>query len=275
MHVPTTGLEVAREYVALRQLVEARDAVQAVLRSPAADDEPEAFRSARKNAAALDDDLVKRIPSVLIHVAGSPTQLKVDGRPVPLAALVAPFKLNPGHHAVIATAAGSDTRKEVDLSEGETTTVDIAVPAAPASAGSAHAFQAPVATPVAPPPDETATSPSFVPWLRWGGLGLAVVGAGVGTATGVVALGSKNSASKQCVNGMCPPSTWNEIDSARTMATVSTVAFCAAGAGAAIALVGFLIHPAGPSTKVETGDGSERGVAPWIGPAGAGIRGAF
>ena len=50
MHVPTTGLEVAREQVALGQLVEARDTLQRVIRTPATGDEPEAFRTARTDA---------------------------------------------------------------------------------------------------------------------------------------------------------------------------------------------------------------------------------
>jgi hypothetical protein len=272
MHVPTTGIEVAREQMALGHLVEARDAVQAVLRTPAADHEPEAFRLARKAAVALDADLVKRIPALQIRVVGSPTEVSVDGRPIPLAALVAPFRVNPGHHVIVATTATGDARKETDVAEGGTAAVDLIAPAAT------------VAEPETPRPadeapqthSETSARPAAaVPWMRWGGFGLAAVGIGVGSVTGLMAINSKNSAEKGCVNGMCPPSTWNDIDAARTSSTIATIAFAAAGAGAVLAVVSYMVAPEKPVPAAGGGTSSRGSVAPWLAPTGGGIRGAF
>jgi hypothetical protein len=64
MHVPTTGLVVAREQVALHLLVEARDTLKAVLRTPPAADEPDVFRAAREAAEELDRVVADRIPSL-------------------------------------------------------------------------------------------------------------------------------------------------------------------------------------------------------------------
>jgi hypothetical protein len=272
MHVPTTGIEVAREQLALGHLVEARDAVQAVLRTPAIDHEPEAFRLARKAAVALDEDLVKRIPALQIRVGGNPSGVTVDGRPVPLAALVAPFKVNPGHHVIVATTAGGDARQETDVAEGSTAAVDLVAPAAPATEPDTSG----PAAEAAQTNSETSTHPaSAVPWLRWGGIGLAAVGIGVGSITGLMAINSKSSAEKGCVNAMCPPATWNDIDAARTSSTISTIAFSAAGAGAVLAVVSYLVAPGRPAAAAGGSTSSRGSVAPWLGPTGGGIRGTF
>jgi len=71
-----------------------------------------------------------------------------------------------------------------------------------------------------------------------GGVGLA--GVLVGSIAGISAISHKNDAKKACVNGSCPPSTWSDLDSAHSMATISTVGFIVgaigvvAGAGAVL-----------------------------------------
>jgi hypothetical protein len=269
MHVPTTGIEVAREQLALGHLVEARDAVQAVLRAPATDREPEAFRLARKEAAALDADLVKRIPALRIRVVGNATAVTVDGRAIPLAALVAPFKVNPGHHVIVATTATGDARRETDVTEGSTAAVDLVAPAAAEPDPTGPAGEA------AQTDSETGSGPpAAVLWMRWGGFGLAAVGIGVGSVTGVMAINSKNSAEKGCVDGMCPRATWSDIDAARTSSTISTIAFAAAGASAVLAVVSYLVAPGKPA-PAPGATSSRASVTPWLAPTGAGIRGAF
>ncbi len=271
MHVPTTGLEVAREQMALGHLVEARDAAEAVRRAPAAEGEPEVFRMARKAAGALDDELVKRIPALRVRVTGNPAQVKIDGTPIPLPALIAPFKVNPGHHVIVATAAGHDARVEVDVAEGQTTPVDVASP----EAASTPPSDATAPIDAAADGTEERHPPPIVPWLRWGGLGLAAVGVAVGTVTGVIAIGAKNSAQRGCVNGMCPPPTWNDLDTARTTSTVSTVGFCAAGVGAGLAVVSFLLAPEKAAAPPPSAANLRSTLTPWVGPTGAGLLGTF
>jgi hypothetical protein len=277
MHVPTTGLEVARELVSLGQLVEARDYLQRVIHTPTTEGEPEAFRNARLNAMALDDDLVKRIPALAITVSGVPpgavVQLTVDGTPLPLAALVAPFRVNPGHHLVVLVTDHETIRREVDLLEKETVPVSLALyePAAPPPTTAAPAA---ALTPV----DTGASSSPGVSWLRWGGIGLAVAGVGVGSVAGVMSLNSTKAASRGCVNNACPPATWGDIDSARTTATISTVAFSAAGVGGVLALVSLLVHGRSeppPTHDARAGGAGRVRTTLWLDSAGAGVRGTF
>src|SRR5260370_24550531 len=187
MHVPSTGLEVAREQAALGLLVEARDTVQRILRTPPTENEPEAFRTARSGAQALDDSLAKRLPALSIIVNGAanggPVQVSIDSMQVPMPALIAPFKVNPGHHVVTAATAGTTVREEVDVAAGQT--ADVGLNLAPPSAASTPS---PTPEPTPLPLDtstastEGNTSPPIVSWLRSGGFGLAVVGIGVRAA---------------------------------------------------------------------------------------------
>jgi hypothetical protein len=275
MHVPTTGVEVARELAALGLLAEARDALQRVIRTPTADDEPEAFRAARRSAEQFDDELVKRIPALRITVRGAAPgavpQVAVDGVQVPSPALVAPFKVNPGHHVVTAAEPGATARQEVDVTDGQTAAVTVTLPE-------------PRATEDAPNPRSASagagdSSPSpMVPLLRWGGFGLAIVGVGVGSFTGAMSISTTSSASKGCVNDRCPPSTWSDIDAARATATVSTIAFAAAGVGAVLGVLSFVVGgPSAPANATAAAGAAGAGprVSPWIGPDGAGVSGAF
>ncbi len=241
MHVPTTGLEVGREQVALGQLVEARDTLERIVRTPPVAGEPDTFRVARKTADALDRELSARIPALRITESGGSADVTVDGAPIPAAALIAPIKVNPGHHVVV--SAGADgVRQEVDVVEGQTVAVALALTNAPLRAAAA------APSPDAEPAPGASSSSAAVGWLRWGGVGLAGIGAAVGAVTGVMTLSSTSSATKGCVNDRCPPATWGDIDSARTTATVSTVAFVVAGVGAALTIASFVV----PSHSAQT-----------------------
>jgi hypothetical protein len=279
MHVPTTGIEVAREQLALGQLVEARDTLERVFRMPPSPGEPDAFRVARKSADALDQALAPRIPGLRITESGLAPNVSVDvtvdGAAIPLAALVAPIKVDPGHHVVVATApnANAVARKEVDVAEGQTVAVALTLVAAEPAAPSAL----PLTPETTVPTGQGATSGASVEWLRWGGFGLAAAGVVVGAVTGAMSLSSTNSANKACVSDRCPPSTWGDIDSAHTTATISTVSFIAAGVGAALGVTSFFIgghSAAAPSTGKHDAPVRAR-VTAWVGPGSAFIGGTF
>jgi hypothetical protein len=269
MHVPTTAIEVGREQIALGQLVEARDTLERITRMPSTPDEPDAFRAARKSADALDLALSVRIPSLRITETGVPANTQVDvtvdGAAIPSAALIAPIKVNPGHHVVIARAPGAGVRQEVDVAESQTLTVGLTLattpPPPPVSATPESS------SPSALDGDHASSSPA-VGWLRWGGVGLAGVGVVVGAVTGAMSLSSTNAASKGCTSDRCPPATWGEIDSAHTTASISTAAFVVAGVGAVLLATSFVIGSSRePSTSAR--------VTAWVGPGTANVGGVF
>ena len=232
MGVPTTGFEVARTQADLGKLVEARETLPRVLALPAKGDDPEPFREARSKAEALDEELGARIGALHFVVSGVPegtsVAIVVDREPVPEAAANLPFRVNPGHHRVLAKAAGRQVTREVDAGERDTMDVELVfTPNSEAAVSSAdHA-----------PSD---ASSAGIPTLAYVGGGVAIGGIAVGSITGLLAISKKHAAESGCVNEQCPPATWSKLDGAHTLATVSTVGFILGAVGIAVGAGSFL-----------------------------------
>jgi hypothetical protein len=269
MHVPTTGLEVARTQAMLRKLVEARDTISAIQRLPASPSDPPQFKEARKRADELDATLDARIPSLTINVTGVPADatpaVTIDGARWPDEALGLPRRLDPGHHVVVASAGGREGKQEVDLREGETKTVAVEL-----SSAAPPAEAAVVPPPSAPEEREATASPRGPRTLMWAGFGVAGVGLVAGLVTGYLSLQKKSDLDSACTpDKRCPPSTYDELDSANTLATVSTVSFVVAGLGAGVGVLGFFLSkpPSAATSGVR--------VEPWFSAGRAGVRGTF
>jgi len=282
MHVPTTGLELAKAQVAVGQLVEARDTALRITRIPVKDGEPAPFKAARDAAATLNDELVGRIPSLTVNVKNVPDGMTptvtIDGADVPAEVLGHPRKVNPGHHVIAAKAGTADGKQEIDVAEKETKDVSIELPAQSA----------------APPPpagDETkpggdqapeSTGSSGNKLLIFGGFGLAGAGIIAGSVTGLLAMSKASSVknSGQCQGNVCNPAEDSDLSSGKSMATISTVSFIVAGVGAAIGVVGFFVGggdsaPAAKPADAPAADQSSARIIPWIGIGSAGINGTF
>lgn len=167
MHVPTTGLDLAKAHAALGQLVEARAAVDEVTRMPVNPNEPAAFTDARQNAKEALEALDGRIPSITLHVTGVPlrtVRATIDGVAIPWSDLGAPHKANPGAHEVIVTAPGAPTWKQtVKLIEGQTAPVELRIELQPGTGASSKA-----------------EGPAWRTTAMWVGAGLSLVGVGLG-----------------------------------------------------------------------------------------------
>jgi hypothetical protein len=104
----------------------------------------------------------------------------------------------------------------------------------------------------------------------WAGFGLAGAGVVVGSVTGALALGKGSTVRGQCEGLRCPTSIDGDLQSGRTLATVSTVSFIATGVGAVGGVVALLVAPRRESAAL-TGVA----VTPWVGLGSAGVRGSF
>lgn len=278
MNVPTTKLAVARAYLALGRLVEARDAAFRVSQIPVEKKEPQPFADARAASAKLAEDLAKRIPSVTLNLVGVPSDdeadVTIDGVAVPPAAANAPRKVNPGKHQIVAKLKERDegtVNKEFTIAEKEDKKIDVdltelgkkpkkvaaVAPPPPATTTTTTT----TIEPPAPPPDKK-MSP-----LVWIGGGLAIAGAGVGTAFGLMSMSDKATADESCREGKCPPQAHDALDSANQNALISTIGFAAAGVGVGVAVVGFFLSK---SPKSQTAR-----VTPFISASGAGLYGSF
>ncbi len=272
MHVPTTGLEVARGQAASGLLLEARETALRVGKIPVRPGESPLFERARRDAEALAMDLVARTPSLTIALAhapkGDPVELTLDHA---VAAPDAPRKVNPGKHIVRARARGVDRSLDVDLGERDarTVTIDMTPPESPHDTAPGRGKAA-----------EGGLGANKV--LLYGGGGLAATGVIVGSVTGIMALGAVSDARKSCVGNVCPrDAAEKDVDRARTLGTVSTIGFVAAGVGAAAVLASFLMPRSADGTAragaAREHDG-ERGavtVEPVLGLGVVGARGTF
>jgi hypothetical protein len=284
MHVPTTGLEVAKTQATLGLLVEARDTIAAIRKTPPKPNEPEPFAEARNKADELDSSLDGRIPSLTITVdgagAGETPAISIDGVQVPSAAVGLPRKVDPGHHVVSGKTASAEGSQEIDVREKEQKQVQLTL--APGS----------TSTPLMGGNDQSGTNPGPLPegeettshspgWLTWAGAGVGVVGIGVGSVTGLMelsktsALGSGNP--PECPNKMCVTSqAKSDRDSALTLSTISTVSFIVGGIGAAVAVGSLIIgHPIPSASTAPAPSAARLEVTPWVGLGAAGLRGSF
>lgn len=195
---------------------------------------------ARARAAAL----APRLPRLRVDVTEAARALPglaitVDGTPWTASAWGAAEPLDPGPHAIAATADGrAPWSTRVEATEGAT--AEVAVPFGRDAA-------APVdASPVAPaseaPGDERGGA------FPWRTAGLVTAGVGVGTlglgvVLGLVAKGSYDDAAGCDASNVCTPAGAAERNDARDLAGVGTVAFIAGGVLAAAGVTVFLVAP--------------------------------
>lgn len=278
MHVPTTGLEVARSENALAMLVEARDMAIQVAHIPTTRRESPAFADARAKALSLSETLGERIPSLVIALRAAPDgatpEVTIDGAPVPPNALSAPRKLNPGRHQVVAKAGTYQGKQDVELRERDAKTVVVEM-----TASSPEHAEAPSDAPAAAPADEPKDTPpppktsrSYA--LTYAAFGVGGLGVLVGSVTGVMSLTKSSSLSDQCPDNKCPeydtPSFQDQLGTAKTLGTVSTVSFVVGGAGILTGVLSIVLAPKEPPPRMSTAH-----VTPWISPRGAGLTGTF
>ena len=267
MHVPTTGVEVAKAQAALGQLVEARDTCLRVNRQPAAASEPEPMKKARRACDELARDAERRIPSVTLQVKPATANVTLDGQAVPAEVLGLPRKLDPGVHKLTLSAPGFlDEAQDLTLVEGDAKTTVIELTALPDDdpRDRLPKFDGPTKlAPVAAPPAPKAAS---VPAWAWVGFGVGVVGLGLGAATGILSLSAASDAKALCAGNVCPPSAQSNIDSSVLLANVSNVSFAVGAAGVVVGVIGVVLRK--PTS-------SSAALSPYLTPASAGLAGRF
>jgi hypothetical protein len=257
---PVTGLELARTHEMLGDLIEAREVCLSVARMPIEPDETERSANARAEAATMAQALRPRIASIAVRVlgpVGASPEVRIDGELLPPEAIGEPRKVNPRHHVILVNLEGYDpSRTEIDVAEGESKAIDVVL--------TPHAHAA-IAEParVEPAPPKTPRKA-----LMTAGIVGITFGATIGLTAGFLALGARNRLDDLCTtNKACPPSAHDTLDSARTEGNVSTVAFVIAGAGVVTTVLAAVLFPRAPEPRAA--------ITPWIGPGGAGVRGAF
>ena len=202
--------------------------------------------------------------------AGFDPEVTVDELEVPYAALVAPRRVNPGHHTIVAKAGTVERRAEVDLVEKDAKSVslefpmDMKPPAKPVAVVPVDGK--PGSQPAAPA--KRGTSPLVYIGITVGGIGLLT-----GLGAGFFSYSKTQSANDQCTDKQCPPPAHGDLDTATTAAVVSNIGFIVAGAGAATTLIGILMS--GGRGEAKPAGAVHAHAEPYVGPGQLGLTGAF
>jgi hypothetical protein len=261
MHVPSTGIEVARTYAALGRLVEARETALKVTKMPVEGNEPKPFAAARREAAELAEQLDKRIPTLRLELSGgadpATVHATIDGTEIPGKSLALPQRVDPGFRAVRVRAAGfAPIVRQVAAMEGTTTVVRVDLDVSSTSD---------------PAPRAASSSSSLfdLPPAALGGLAAAAAGVTIGTITGIISLDKASDARTLCGPDTknCDPSAASTIDSSKTYGWIATASFAIAVAGGALAT--YTIFANKDSSR------SARKVDVFVAGGGAGLRGTF
>lgn len=276
---PSLKLAVAHLLVQKGKLVEAQELMQDIARSPPVALEPAPWTRARAEAAAAAAALAPRLCRLEIHLRGAPDgsspRVTLDREPLPAASLDVPRVVDPGTHQIDVELPGfKPASQSVELAEGQRLKITIALEALPPSSSkrkepppesSSAIFLNPAPPPSSPTPP---TSTRANQGLLWGGLAVTGVFALSGTVTGLLAQRRADDLRAQCPDNRCPLSLKEDVDSARSLATLSTASFVLSGVGLGLTVTGLLLRekvPPSPSSALR-----------WhVGPASLAVAGSF
>jgi hypothetical protein len=191
----------------------------------------------------------KVVPKLVIVVASDATDVvvRLDGREMARATLGVAVPVEPGTHAVVASAEGKKTwsGSAETKADGAVTTMTVP-PLQSESSGP------PLPTPNAveggspshtPAPVNDTNGRQRIAGLVTGGVGL--VAAGVGAVLGLEAISKNNDTNGSCVGDTCSATGVDARLAARTLANASTVSFLIGGAGVASGLALYFGAPRG------------------------------
>lgn len=274
-HAPTLALGLARAQAANGKVVAAQENYNRIIREGAPAGSPPAFVAAVESAQKEVDAVSARVAHVTLTVTGTegvdPT-VTVDGAPMPAAALGVKRPVDPGQHAVKATASGyKPGETSFTVAEAGDATATIALEKDP-NAAVATTGPATGGSTTEPPkePQEDKGKPYRI--AGYAALGVGAAGVVVGSVFGIMALSSHGSLSDDCQNGTCPANKSDDVSSYHTKGTVSTIGFVVGGVGLAAGAALILLAPKA-HTEVQIGKGTY--IQPVFGPTNAGIVGRF
>jgi hypothetical protein len=268
MQVPTTGLALARAQEKLGLLVEARNTALTVSRIAVQPAEPPVFTEARATVRDLAAALEARIPSLSVDVTGTPeAKVSIDGIELPRNQFRVQRKLNPGKYSVVASAPGfREEREEVVLAESDSR--QLVLELEPSVGPTTETWSEPARS-GKEPASASAVPPTKLPTLVYVGFGVGAAGIAVGSVAGVISLTKTANAKEHCQDARCQPVASDDIESARTWATVSNVGFAVGIAGAAVGVYALV------TSDKERSAAKARRIEPLVGARFLGVRGAF
>jgi hypothetical protein len=183
---------------------------------------------------------------VRVSVDGQTLVEALDGKAVPV---------DPGPHTFRFESDGASATQQVFVKEGDKNVGVVVVLSGDASAAGSEAPRASSEPlPPAPPSQEASLHPDASPAGRtigWVLGGTGVAGLAAGGVTGVLAIATWNTATRECPTHVgCSQQAMHDQSQASGFATASTVAFVAGGVLGAVGAVLILTTPSGHAARV-------------------------
>ena len=274
-HAPTILGRLGECQVNVGEVVTGTENLNMVVREVLPATAPKVFFDAQARAQKVLTAAMPKIAHLVIRI--SPVDVKasvaIAGKPVPAALLGAERPTDPGTHQVTASAEGyKPASATVTLAEGahqeltlQLETDPKAISALPPSTTGAVAINTADTSPPEPSAKKS-KAPAFIAF-GMGGAGLIV-----GGVTGALALGKAS----DCPNKVCESQ--SDLDSARSMATLSTIAFGVGIAGVAVGTI--LLLTGGSSSEQAPARAKQQpapklALQPWFGVSSVGLKGSF
>ena len=288
---PTLTLGLARTQAKLNKFVAAQESYNKIVREWGNNpNPPPAFKDAVEAAKNEVGAVSAHVASVTVTVDG-PTnpQVTIDGQPVPAAALGLKRPVDPGSHKVSATADGykpADTTFSVADGGSAAATLKMEKDPNAVVAGGPGPAPGGTAGPGSPsePGADTGGKGSSNKTLALVAFGVGGAGLVVGAITGGIALGKSSSLNDACPDKKCPSTSQSDVDSYKTVGTISTIGFIVAGVGGVTGLVLLLTAPkdgaaaaSSAPVTVKHDSAKREGVTmtPWFAGTSAGVAGHF
>lgn len=281
---PTLTLGLARTQAKLGKVVAAQESYNKIIRewgnNSAA---PQPFKDALEAAKNEVGAVSAKVASVTVNVEGptNPT-VTIDGQAVPAAALGLRRPVDPGSHKVAASADGyKPTETTFSVAEGGTAAATLKMEKA--SGAVVAGGPPPVTGPTTEPPNaDTGSKGSSNKTLALVAFGVGGAGLLVGAITGVVALGKAGDLKDACdADKVCPPTEQDNVDSYKSMGTISTIGFVVAGVGGIAGAILWFTAPkesssgSAAASRYATVPTKNVTLTPYFGGTSAGVTGRF
>lgn len=231
--VPLLALWVARSLTRAGRWVDALDRYREAAELPLAADASSRDWAARREAKLEREQLLPRVPSVVVLLAGAPSSevtLEVNGVFLPSEFLGIPRAVDPGVVKVHAEHGKQSADENVEIAEGETKVVRVSFAEPAPRREPAHSVE-----PVARPP-RRGEFQRVVSYVAVGVGGAALLTGGV---FATVAAGDEGRLLRDCPMSRCPPSLRSNVETYESKRTVATVGLWS---GAALVTAGVVLY---------------------------------
>ena len=276
---PTLTLGLARTQAKNGHVVGAQESYNKIIREwSTVASPPPAFKEALDAAKNEVGTVSARVANVVITVEGGAPNpvVTVDGENVPAAALGLKRPVDPGQHVVKASAEGyRPAETKFSVAEAGSAEAKLKLEKSPDEPVAAVVPATGSTEPAADSGTKPGSTQRTAALVAWGVGGVGLV---IGAITGIVAVGKHGDLSDQCANGTCPSNLQSDVDSYKTMGTLSTIGFVVAGIGAATGAVLWFTAPkekSSPPAASGAAPSLKPTVSPYIGLGAAGVSGRF